>query len=400
MLHTDFLRRSLNTDESRLIRRAFEDAIHDILIKSANDSIVGPDSAGAFPAAPFGSIVTGRTFLVVPDTNYLLRDITHGCMHGRRVLVSAANNGFLRLYCPPHVIDEVYEKAQETCERARRKGEPQRLDDFLECWETEYLPLLRYVDSPESLIRILTPAERTRLDVLRRSDPDDVPAAILAIALNAFFLSWDGPALQAVYGRTATNRELRDQIVTLMEGGRVGTASEMIALLLLLPASALQTVRETFSALNELAPWAPWLLAAAAIAIVLSLTDAQRSALGSFISAVLKVMRELYDVYQQAVERLDASGPGDPDWSDLVVTLGRRNTLLRAGLHTLARLPDGVTTARTLVLRLPHLNVGQGEKLIWDMLRSTPCFTKPYIGTWQVARPVAPRTVDDSIVSS
>ena len=381
----------MNTEDSDTVRRVFETTIRDLLIESASRPIASADRAGAFPAAPFGSAVTKTTFLVVPDTNYLLRDVANACRSGRRVLVSATNNGLLRLYCPPHVIDEVYEKASETCERESRERGTITVDEFIGRWESDYLPLLRCVDDIEALIPVLTPAERARIDKLRIDDADDVPSAVLAIALNAFFLSWDRDALYAVYGRNAQEQEMHDQILTLMDGGRIGKVSEMMVLLFLIPASAFQALGEMLAWVHERAPWAPWLLAAAAVGIMLYLPEKQRSALGSFAGGVLKVVGALYELYYEAMARLESAGPGEPNWPELFESVGRRQALVRANLHTLARLPEGITSAKTLARELPHITVGKGEKLVRDSLRSNACFASPYIGNWQVARPVAPR---------
>lgn len=381
----------MNADYAGAIRQALESTIQKLLIDSSARPIVGADQAGAFPAAPFGSVVTQTTFLVVPDTNYLLRDIANACRSGRRVLVNAANNGLLRLYAPQHVFDEVYEKADETCERETRDRGFIAVDDFIANWESEYRPLLRCVDDVEALTAILTPNERARIAQLRIDDPDDVPCAILSIALNAFFLSWDKDALRAVYGRKPQQQELHDQILTLMDGGRVSKVSEMVALFFLLPASIFHTLGDLFGWIHERAPWAPWLLVAAAVGIVATRSPEQRSSLGSFSMNVLKVVGELSSAYEDAIARLETSGPGDPTWSSLFESVGRRPALLRAVLHTLARYPDGIASAKQLARQLPDINVGQGEKLVRDVLHANACFENPYLGKWQVARPIDPR---------
>jgi hypothetical protein len=45
-------------------------------------------------------------------------------------------------------------------------------------------------------------------------------------------------------------------------------------------------------------------------------------------------------------------------------------------------------SARQLATELPNLGVGQGEKRIREVLRSSNCFFEPYKGQWQLGRAI------------
>jgi hypothetical protein len=116
---------------------------------STSREIIGPDAAGVFPPLVALNALGIRTRLppVVPDTNILRDDVRRVCRTGHRtVLLNLANSGALRILCPPHVIDEIYEHADEF---SNGLG----VDLFLQVWERDYLPLLRVVgDLPMSVL--------------------------------------------------------------------------------------------------------------------------------------------------------------------------------------------------------------------------------------------------------
>ena len=74
----------------------------------------------------------------------------------------------------------------------------------------------------------LTDPELDRVHELERQDPDDVPAALLALATRAVLLSEDEALLEAVYGEVGPSRDLRRWVQHLKAGG---DASELAALL-------------------------------------------------------------------------------------------------------------------------------------------------------------------------
>ncbi len=160
-------------------------AVH---LQSAGEPIRHPSASGAFPEDLLGPVSP-----IVADANRLGNDILYACRRDQRTtLVTAANAGLFRLFCAQHVIDEVWEKSAEWTQ-----GSPVSRAAFLRCWLTEYLPLIRVVREPLP-DDLFTPAEFARIAELARVDPDDVPSAKLALALGAFHLSDDRPALRAV----------------------------------------------------------------------------------------------------------------------------------------------------------------------------------------------------------
>jgi hypothetical protein len=66
-------------------------------------------------------------------------------------------------------------------------------------WRSKYLPLIRVIEDRDLPRDLLDPSEVERVQVLEEIDPDDVPSVTLALAIEAFYLSEDGPALRAVY---------------------------------------------------------------------------------------------------------------------------------------------------------------------------------------------------------
>jgi hypothetical protein len=145
---------------------------------------------GRHPAAPAAG--RGRR------ANILRNDIRRACRTGQRtVLVTAANAGLIRLFCARHVHDEVIEHSGEWTATG-----PVTRNGFLRAWLLEYLPLIRVVPIGAGHLAWLGPAELARVRHLAQpaQDPDDVPSAVLALLLGAFFLSGDVKPLRAVYG--------------------------------------------------------------------------------------------------------------------------------------------------------------------------------------------------------
>ena len=121
-----------------------------------------PDPGGAFT----GDILL-RPPPVVVDANVLRNDILYACRTGRRtVLVTAANAGFLRLFCAEHVYEEVIEHSSDWA----ADGQVTR-DAFLRRWLLEYLPLIRVVQIGEGHLAWLSPAELNRVPSSRRAMP-------------------------------------------------------------------------------------------------------------------------------------------------------------------------------------------------------------------------------------
>ena len=189
-----------------------------------------PDPQGAFP----GDIML-RSPPVVVDANVLRNDILRACRTGQRtVLVTAANAGLLRLFCAEHVYLEVIEHSGDWT----ATGAVTR-DAFLRRWLLEYLPLIRVVPIGEGYLAWLDPAELARIRRLAQpgQDPDDVPSAVLALLLEAFFLSEDAKPLRAVYGDADLSRH-REWVSILKAGGDAGEFGKTFTLAVNLTALA------------------------------------------------------------------------------------------------------------------------------------------------------------------
>ena len=112
----------------------FAGLLRGAVVSMHKDSAVAPirfpGPEGAFPAD-----ILLRPPPVVVDANVLRNDIRRACRTGQRtVLVTAANAGFIRLFCAEHVYDEVIEHSGDWT--ADRAGHPRRLPPQRGCWST------------------------------------------------------------------------------------------------------------------------------------------------------------------------------------------------------------------------------------------------------------------------
>ncbi len=374
----------MTEDSVSSIRAALESAVKDLLLECSSRPILGADVRGAFPPLSLGANLRRPTFIVVPDTNYLLRDVANACKHGRRVLVTAANIGGIRIFCAPHVVREVYAKSAKW---AARIGVS--VETYVSRWENEYLPLFRLIEKPEALVASFTPLEQTRLEMLRSLDVDDIPSATIAIALNGFYLTWDKDPFAAAYGRKPDEQELKDQILVLMDGGKTTAMAEMFALMLLLPTAVISALGSAYRELAKAVPWAPWLLLASAVVLAMRISPERLRQFGLTTISALEVFGALYQPYQEALDRFTNSGPGEPEWPRLSKHAERQAVLRRAVSYSLAR-TAGLTSARQLAHDLPSLAVGQGEKLVRETLRAWSGFVQPRPGQFQLGTPVPP----------
>jgi predicted nucleic acid-binding protein len=146
--------------------------------------ITGADAAGCFTTPGISALPP-----LVADANVLNRDVIRAARTGKRtILLNAANSGLLRLFVADHVLAEVVEHAGRMAQRAKVST-----GAYLECWQKQYLPLLRLVEVRDGL---LGAAEQARVDLLAAGpaamrDPDDVPTAVLTLQLGAVLLSTD-----------------------------------------------------------------------------------------------------------------------------------------------------------------------------------------------------------------
>jgi predicted nucleic acid-binding protein len=181
-----------------------------------HSDIGGPDESGTFPWSWFPP-----AGVVVVDANALRSDVLYGCRKGRRTtLVTAANEGLLRLYAAAHVVEEVAEHYV----RWAADG-PVSASAFWQRWQEEYLPLLRIVEVPTGL---LSTAETRRVERLAAVDPDDVPSVTLTLLFGGFFLSEDARACRAVYGEATSAGQRRQWLEVLQAGGDAGQLRSLL----------------------------------------------------------------------------------------------------------------------------------------------------------------------------
>ncbi|HLI31864.1 MAG TPA: hypothetical protein VKU89_03875 [Solirubrobacteraceae bacterium] len=342
-----------------------------------------PDEQGAFPPSPLSGRMLGHGVPpIVADANTLRNDIIYSCRHGcRTTLVNAANAGALRIYCATHVVGEVFEHARRWTTEAGDVS----LDDFLKRWITSYLPLIHEVGDEDIPFEVLAPAEILRISELADRDCDDVPSAVLALALRAFFLSEDCDALCAVYGPEFNVDGHRAWLEVLMAGGDAAELSSFMFGFSMLPTLA-------GAALFQLGRWladtfSPFLIIALGIlGVVLGaqVPAETRSKIGSAFGHVVNAFGYALVLHEIAYTRFQRAAPTVPSWHELALRNEKRMVLARACIHGLARSSATPLSAEELAKALPDTGVGQGEHLVRETLRRLACFDEPYRGRWQL----------------
>lgn len=334
-----------------------------------------PSPQGAFP----GDILL-RPPPVVVDANVLRNDILRACRTGQRtVLVTAANAGLLRLFCAEHVYREVIEHSGDWT-----VGGPVTRDAFLRRWLLEYLPLIRVVPIEEGHLSWLDPAELARIRHLAQpsQDPDDVPSAVLALLLEAFFLSEDGDPLRAVHGIVPPRH--REWVSILKAGGDAGELGKTVALAVNLTALAGHGLAST--ARRVAVATSLWLLVAAGLGAAwwyLKRPASTRQRVASIAGSVLNCALGAVIAYQEVQDQFTNAAPKNSSWASLAAVLPPSAVLGRACLHTLARSPGGDRSAAELAAELPYLGVAQGEAKVRQALRGSGPFTEVWQGRWQ-----------------
>ena len=340
-----------------------------------------PGSQGAFP----GDILL-RPPPVVVDANVLRNDILRACRTGQRtVLVTAANAGLLRLFCAEHVYREVIEHSGDWT-----VGGAVTRDAFLRRWLLEYLPLIRVVPIEEGHLSWLDPAELARIHHLAQpsQDPDDVPSAVLALLLEAFFLSEDGDPLRAVYGVVPPRH--REWVSILKAGGDAGELGKTFTLAVNLTALAGHGLAS--AARRVAAAASPWLLVAAGLGAAwwyIKRPACTRQRVASIAESVLNCALGAAIAYQEVQDQFTSAAPKNTSWASLAAALPPSAVLGRACLHTLARCPRGDRSAAELAAELPYLGVAQAEAKVRQVLRGSGPFTEVWRGRWQAGH-VAP----------
>ena len=336
-----------------------------------------PDPGGAFT----GDILL-RPPPVVVDANVLRNDILYACRTGRRtVLVTAANGGFLRLFCAEHVYEEVIEHSSDWA----ADGQVTR-DAFLRRWLLEYLPLIRVVQIGEGHLAWLSPAELDRVRHLAEpcQDPDDVPSAVLALLLEAFFLSEDVKPLRAVYGDADLSGH-REWVGILKAGGDAGQLGKAFSLVV--NTTVLISEGLASGARRIAAATSPWLLVAAAIGAAwwyMNLPASTRQRVASAAKSVLNCALGAAVAYQEVQDQFTSTAPKTPGWASLAADLPPSAALGRACLHALARSCRCNLSAAELTKELPYLGIAQGEAKVRQVLRDAGPFIEVWRGRWQV----------------
>ena len=335
------------------------------------------DDHGLFPPA---SALTPSVRPVVVDANWLRDDILRVCRSDRAtVLITCATEAFLRPFAAPHVMLEVEEHAREWSSQA---GVPVEL--FLRVWTQIHGSLLR-VAEPD--LRLLTEAERYRIEVLRSVDADDVPTAALAISLQAPLVSTDSHAVTAVYGSQQADRG-RDRLLSLLaEGGTSAQLGQMSAA----AATATGLVGMGVVSLGKLTVRWPVgaLLAAGAMAAGYIVRDRWWNPVAAVAREVGQLAGAVAVVGREASEVLAAETPLVASWAEMVGQLPRRDAVARAVVCGLARCGRGHLSAHELAGRLPLAFGGVSETTVRSQLRSLApgLVTEVCRGRWQVGRP-------------
>lgn len=351
--------------------------------QASSAPIVAADENGAFPAAPVPLV-----FPVVIDAMMLRDQILRLARTGRRtVLVSAANGGVLRIFCAPHVFQEVEEHRDEWA-RSRHLG-PTKVRA---AWEETVLPLLRCVDVPQGLA---TTEEQRRLDDLAQphtqyGDPDDVPTATLALLLGAPLMSRDGKPLRAVYGQSREFAADDTSLDRLRERGDAGAAAQYAQSIEIMLGLFGEGLLGGFRAVNSRVSWAPLLLGVVAGGtLIYGATSAeQRRRLGSAVGiaalSLAAVMEELGELQRSAETRYKALAPPRPAEEALADELGDR-WLERACLEHLARSPRSDLSAVELGTSLRDTAVSpRSAAVVRAALRRSEAILEPRRGRFQL----------------
>lgn len=358
-------------DFAQVVRQALRH-IHQ---RSSKEPIGFPSPEGAFPDSYF---VPPQ--LVVPDASRLRDDILYACRNDQRtVLVTAANAGFLRLFCAQHVVDEV---AEHSADWTRDTEVTQT--DFLRRWLLEYLPVIRVVSSdvPASL---LSPDEAARVGRLAQIDPEDVPSVRLALVLGAFYLSNDSHALRAAYGLEVDLTEHKKWVEVLKAGGDAGELGRMfhvaIAMLGLLGGGVIAGAKRIATAVGL---WGLVPLGLASALLVKGTSDDTKQRLKSAAAFAGIAFLHLSAAYREVLTRFERVAPAVPSWDALAATNDPEAVVTRACLYTLARSAMSERSAEELAQQLPLLGVAQGEAKVRCTLRTHGCFFEVWRGRWQV----------------
>jgi hypothetical protein len=346
--------------------------------RSALAPLERPSEEGVFPAASF----LRKPRPVVGDTRCLAEDIAHACRNDRRtVLVTAANEQIIRLFCSEHVVREIFKNHAIWSSEAKK---PVSSEEFLRRFATEYLPLMRVVPDdgvPESW---LSPSERQRLATLALSNTNDFPSVKLSLAIRGLYLSKDKRALRAVYGAESQLAKHAEWLGWLRAGG---DAAELEAFMdstsRLTALSGYGIFKGAQRAYDALGPLSIPLGAAGAYFTWQWLTDAPRRGLREGFGRFVEFSAELMMQQRAYEQRFDAALPAVPTLSQLAAHVPADDVLGRACLHALAREPEGHLSAQELAERVRR-QLPCADARVRAILRGISSFLEVYRGRWQV----------------
>lgn len=358
--------------------KALRRGLREIHMRNSTEPVRYPTTNGAFPASLLATVPP-----VVADANVLRDDLLYACGHNQRTaLANAANGGLLRLFCARHVVDEMVEHSAEWTD-----GKDVTQADFLTRWAAEYLPLIRVLDIDEDATAMLTPEEAARLDLLAIVDPDDLPSAVLALFLGAYYLTQDGPALRAVYGPDVDLDEYKRWREVLRAGGDAGQLGEMLQAATGTAMGLGSGVVNGIDWLVGKIGWIGTLAAGLGAGLLVSKTSQEtRRSLHSTLSAAGRGFGQLLVEYHEASARLQGVSVRAPDWTELAEAVADpAEVLARACVYALARPGASDQSARSLRQNLPELPVPHGEAKVRAVLyERRDLFAQPWAGRFQV----------------
>ena len=332
--------------------------------------LIKPDGNGVFAESWLQQLLRRESLVAVVDANWLRADLAYACRHGSRtVLISGANSRLLRLYCAEHVIREVEAHSDEWAEQCDVSP-----GELWSRWTDEYLPFLNVIPRDSIPTDLLSAHELRRIDALAAKDDDDVPSAILSLALGAIFLSKDKPAFHAVYGPDADYMMVQNYLSVLMAGTDSSELGQMLFSFYLLPMMAGYGVVQAARKLIVDAPWLLLALGGAGIFAALRTPRETYQSIGRGMYHILSFLNEIHQPYADALERFESAAPEIPTWDNLA-TMNPGMLRLRACLYTLARSPQPLLSVRELAAELPTLEIGQSPTMVRDTLRATAVFT-------------------------
>lgn len=351
--------------------------------------LIKPDANGILPNSWIQPLLRRECLVAVVDANWLRADLAYACKRRQRtVLITGANSRVLRPYCAEHVIREVEAHCDEWAMQCDASPE-----DFWSRWVDEYLPFLNVIPHNSIPAAVLAERERRRIDDLAAKDADDVPSAILSLALGAMFLSKDKQAFHAVYGPDADYGVVRSYLSALMAGTDSSELGQMLFSFYLLPTAASYGILQAARKLLSTAPWLVLALGGAGILAALRTPRETYRAIGSGLYNVLSFLNEIHEPYASALERFGAAAPAIPTWNQFA-EMSPAMLRLRASLYTLARSPQSLLSVRELVDELPALDIGRSATMVRETLRAHDCFQQPIAGKWKVGHTFSYRSID------